>query len=445
MATMVLLWALLVFLPQTNCSLSTEGLLLNMSTILRQPFLYDIVDLDNKTKRVGYIQDLINELQLRMGFEYNYLIVPDGNYGAPIGNDTWNGMIGELYHGRADMIAADLTVNALRSEVVEYTVPFMRIDLGVVYKKPTVKFGVLAYMMPFSNRVWLVILGSLFVTSAALYFFGMFETNKDRFESVVSCLYFGLACLFAQGPEYYPKSISARTTAVAWWFFSLMMLTLYTSSLTAMLTVNRVQLPIETVEDLLDYPDFHYAVEPGQATNLAFKLTSYEPFQKMYQDMISRDTGFFIDYIGMERVRSRNDFAFIRESPYIDYDITFAPCDLEVIYSSASPKTGAGYGFAFSKGSPLADIFSAKILELVEDGTNAKIHKKWFVLRSQCSDKKKLAEEVSTINFKEIQGIFLTFGLGIAISFVLFGIRLARKAVQAKGCPETRFMRKKSR
>ncbi|XP_063719572.1 glutamate receptor 2-like [Symsagittifera roscoffensis] len=412
---------------------STKGLDLTISTIYDEPFLFEISCLENRTQRIGYIQDLINELQLRMGFEYKYVIVPDGNYGAPIGNDTWNGMVGEVYHGKADMAFADLTINAMRSEVVDFTVPFMRIDYGMIFKKPTVKFGIVAYLMPFSKKVWFTILGSLILVSITLYFFGLFcSSSNNQLENIGCCFYFSFACLFAQGPETYPKSLASRTATVSWWFFSLAILTIYTSSLTSMRTVNRATLPLRTIEDLLDYPDFHFAIEPGQAAELTFQTSTYEPFQRMYQDMISRDTGFYLMQEGMDRARSRNDFAFIVESPYIEYELTIAPCDLEVIFSTTSPKTGVGYGIAFPKGSPLTEVFSTKILELIEDGTIATIHRRWFVTRSQCSEKKKFAENVEVIVFKDIQGLFFTFGIGIVVAFVIFLVASVFKVAKTK-------------
>ena len=339
-------------------------------------------------------------------------------------------MVGELYYERVDMIAADLTINAARSEVVEFTSPFMQIDLGVVYKKPAATSNLLSYMLPFANEVWYTIFGCLLITSSCLYLFGVHNSRNDPLASVSACLYFGLACLFAQGPETYPKSIPSRVTAISWWFFSLMMLTLYTASLTSMLTVNKATLSIDTIDDLIGYEELHYAVEPGQATQWAFQSSSYEPFRKMYQNMASRDTGFFKAEEGMKRVRELNDFAFIRESPYIAYDLTFAPCDLEAVYSSENPNSGSGYGFAFPKGSSLASNFSAIILGLIEDGTMADIHTKWFTTRNQCSEEKKLASNVDTIGFTEIRGIFYTYSIGLGIALLFFGLKVIHRCYE---------------
>jgi len=433
---LILLFGILDF---TSCSSDSEIIagaeFLNITTVLREPFLFDLVDLDDNVKRVGYIKDLIEAMRLRVPFNYEFYLAPGGNYGAPDENGTWNGMVGEVLYGRADMAAADLTINAPRTALLSFSQPFMNVDLGVVYKKPSVQMDTLAFMLPFSKEVWAVIAGSLIASSSCLYVFGLYNSRDDPLASVTACLYFGLACLFAQGPETYPRSMASRVTAISWWFFSLMMLTLYTASLTSMLTVNRATLPIDSIEDLLNYEAFHYGIEPGGSTQYAFQNSKYAPFQMMWAEMTKRkDTAFYKGVDGVQRVRDRDDYAFIRESPYLEYDITFAPCDLELVFSSSSPKSGAGYGFAFPKDHPLARNFSVEVLRMFSDGTLADIHTKWFKTRSQCSEEKKLASFVDTIDFSEIQGVFFTFLGGIALSFVFFAIRLARSAREKTGC-----------
>ena len=44
----------------------------------------------------GYCADLAEMVARSVGFEYHIRLVADGAYGAPQGDGTWNGMIGEL-------------------------------------------------------------------------------------------------------------------------------------------------------------------------------------------------------------------------------------------------------------------------------------------------------------------------------------------------------------
>ena len=65
-------------------------------------------------------------------------LVKDGRYGS-VNPDTdeWNGMIGELIRGDADVAIAPLTVTLNRERVVSFTKPFMLTELAFVYKNPS--------------------------------------------------------------------------------------------------------------------------------------------------------------------------------------------------------------------------------------------------------------------------------------------------------------------
>ena len=77
--------------------LSQESMLsLNITTVIREPFLFDLVDLDNNSRRVGLIKDILDALSVRMNFTYEFYLSPDGNYGAPDADGIWNGMVGEV-------------------------------------------------------------------------------------------------------------------------------------------------------------------------------------------------------------------------------------------------------------------------------------------------------------------------------------------------------------
>ena len=96
------------------------------------------------------------------------------------------------------MAAADLTVTAHRSKVVSFSAPYTSMNLGFIYRKPKVNFDTLAFLMPFSIQVWILVLGCLFLTSVALYVFGRFSENKESMENAGSSFYFAVASLFCE-------------------------------------------------------------------------------------------------------------------------------------------------------------------------------------------------------------------------------------------------------
>lgn len=48
----------------------------------------------------------------------------------------WNGMVGELVRNEADMAIAPLTISLQRQTAIDFTMPFMRIGISIMIKKP---------------------------------------------------------------------------------------------------------------------------------------------------------------------------------------------------------------------------------------------------------------------------------------------------------------------
>ena len=92
---------------------------LRVTTIIEPPFAY----FDNKSetdpsKLTGYTIDFLKELSRLDGFEYELHFVRDGQYGG-IDETTgqWNGMIGEVQRGEADLALAPITLTSERAQV----------------------------------------------------------------------------------------------------------------------------------------------------------------------------------------------------------------------------------------------------------------------------------------------------------------------------------------
>ena len=66
----------------------------------------------------------------------SFFSVEDGFYGTKK-NGTWNGMVGDILKGKAEIAIAGLTITQQRSTVIDFSEPFMLIDLGIVISKHT--------------------------------------------------------------------------------------------------------------------------------------------------------------------------------------------------------------------------------------------------------------------------------------------------------------------
>lgn len=69
-----------------------------------------------------------------------------------------------------------------------------------------------------------------------------------------------------------PKALSTRIVGGIWWFFTLIIISSYTANLAAFLTVERMESPIDSADDLAKQTKIEYgAVEDG-ATMTFFKV-----------------------------------------------------------------------------------------------------------------------------------------------------------------------------
>lgn len=135
-----------------------------------------------------------------------------------------------------------------------------------------------------------------------------------------------------------------------WWFFTLIMISSYTANLAAFLTVERMDSPIESAEDLAKQTKIKYGALTGGSTTSFFRVKShsqqsffiietsqqdsnFSTYQKMWGFMDSQRPSVFTssNIEGVERVKkSKGGYAYLMESTSIEYTIE-RNCDLTQI------------------------------------------------------------------------------------------------------------------
>ncbi|VDK84212.1 unnamed protein product, partial [Cylicostephanus goldi] len=74
-------------------------------------------------------------------------------------------MIGEILRGEAEMAVAPLTVNFRRSEVVEFTKPFLSLGISILYRVPDDhQPDLFSFLNPLSWEIWMAILSAIGTT-----------------------------------------------------------------------------------------------------------------------------------------------------------------------------------------------------------------------------------------------------------------------------------------
>ena len=120
------------------------------------------------------------------------------------------------------------------------------------------------------------------------------------------------------------------------------MISSYTANLAAFLTVERMKLPIESAEDLSKQHEIKYGCYHGGATYDFFKGSKLSPYKQMWETMSKDATNFVkVGAEGVRRVKAEK-YAYLMESPSLDYEIT-KDCELTQIGGLLDSK---GFGIA---------------------------------------------------------------------------------------------------
>ncbi|XP_015232669.1 PREDICTED: glutamate receptor 1-like [Cyprinodon variegatus] len=422
--------------------------------------------LTGNDKYEGYIVELAAEIAKHVGYQYKLKIVSDGKYGArDPETKMWNGMVGELVYGKADLAVAPLTITLVREEVIDFSKPFMSLGISIMIKKPTKsKPGVFSFLDPLAYEIWMCIVFAYIGVSVVLFLvsrFSPYEWHAEDYEEgaepqtptqaaasngvqpsqtptqqnanqqspeqtnefgIFNSLWFSLGAFMQQGCDISPRSLSGRIVGGVWWFFTLIIISSYTANLAAFLTVERMVSPIESAEDLAKQTEIAYGTLDAGSTKEFFRRSKIAVFEKMWSYMKAADPSVFVKTTdeGVMRVRkSKGKYAYLLESTMNEYIEQRKPCDTMKVGGNLDSK---GYGIATPKGSPLRIPVNLAVLKLNEQATLDKLKNKWWYDKGECGSKDAARKDkTSALSLSNVAGVFyiLIGGLGLAMLVAL--------------------------
>ena len=219
----------------------------------------------------GLMIDLLGLIQNKLGFNYELYLVPDGKYGA-IDDATgrWNGMIGEVLYGHADMALGSVTINAQRSQVVDFTSPYGEVGIGMMISngnsaRPLIT---MEFLEPFGTSLWFAIVTTIFTILVALWFLdrktGEFYSKsrrlflerekkyfkrRQRVTLLESMSYTWSTLVHVPAGSGCPRSFSARFVAIFFAFAMIILSSTYTANLAANKVKDEAEPPITGIHD----------------------------------------------------------------------------------------------------------------------------------------------------------------------------------------------------
>jgi len=442
---------------------------MRITVVVGSQFLYSNDSESSDTSNLqGFCIDVLKELSKKTGIDYKIHLVKDGKYGA-LNKTTgqWNGMIGEVHRGEADIAVGPITLTSQRAEAVDFLPPFQRLELKFIVKrtfKTDQKYDAFSFFHPFDSTWYYAIFISGFSLASYLAFLSFLSpfsirgkfvqsvrydhakniiermksaqevpdlTNSERQllsersqakqgMGLNNALYLMWAGLFSQSPERVPQSISGKTIAVTWFFAATVFVSAYTAKVVTSVSLYDQEYDnIRTPEELLlqNTVAFGYAV--GTAVGHQVEVTESKIARQMYKSVSNQNDpqGYHLanESHALELVKA-GKYAWMSDSIGLDRLAVQSNCELRTV------PLGFGsiqYAFPIRKGYPFRKLLSDAMLELDANGFLDRKFWEYFSNLADCEYFGFIKPQSRQLTFTDLAGVFYVMMIGVGISMMV--------------------------
>ncbi|XP_015667495.2 glutamate receptor ionotropic, NMDA 2A [Protobothrops mucrosquamatus] len=378
----------------------------------------------------GFCIDILKKLSRTIQFTYDLYLVINGKHGKKINNE-WNGMIGEVVKKQAVMAVGSLTINGERSEVVDFSVPFVETGISVMVSRSNGTVSPSAFLEPFSASVWVMMFVMLLVVSAiAVFVFEYFSPvgynrnlaqGKDAHGpsfTIGKAVWLLWGLVFNNSvPVQNPKGTTSKIMVSVWAFFAVIFLASYTANLAAFMIQEEF---VDQVTGLSDKkfqqpyaysPPFRFGTVPNGSTERNIRNN----YKEMHAYMVKYNQKGVED--ALVSLKTGKLDAFIYDAAVLNYKAgRDEGCKLVTIGSGYIFAT-TGYGIALQKGSPWKRAIDLALLQFVGDGEMEELETLW--LTGICHNEKNEVMS-SQLDIDNMAGVFYMLAAAMALSLITF-------------------------
>ncbi|XP_030630001.1 glutamate receptor ionotropic, NMDA 2C [Chanos chanos] len=378
----------------------------------------------------GFCIDILKKLSRTIKFSYDLYLVTNGKHGKMV-KGIWNGMIGEVFYKRADMAIGSLTINEERSEIIDFSVPFVETGISVMVARSNGTVSPSAFLEPYSPAVWVMMFVMCLTVVAVTVFVFEYFSPVGYNRSLVSAkapggptFTIGKSVWLLWGivfnnsvPIENPKGTTSKIMVLVWAFFAVIFLASYTANLAAFMIQEQY---IDTVSGLSDkkfqkpqehYPPFRFGTVPNGSTERNIRSN----YPDMHTHMIKYNQKGVED--ALNSLKTGKLDAFIYDAAVLNYMAgKDEGCKLVTIGSGKVFAT-TGYGIALQKDSRWKRPIDLALLQFLGDGDTERLETVW--LSGICQNEKNEVMS-SKLDIDNMAGVFYMLLVAMGLSLLVF-------------------------
>ncbi|KAM4631450.1 uncharacterized protein grin2da [Polymixia lowei] len=378
----------------------------------------------------GFCIDVLKRLAKIVGFTYDLYLVTNGRHGKNIDGE-WNGMVGEVVSSRADMAIGSLTINEERSEVVEFSVPFVETGISVMVSRSNGTVSPSAFLEPYSPAVWVMMfVMCLSVVAVTVFIFEFFspvgynrslqsakKSGGSKF-TIGKSIWLLWALVFNNSvPVENPRGTTSKIMVLVWAFFAVIFLASYTANLAAFMIQEEY---IDTVSGLSDkkfqqpteqYPPLRFGTVPNGSTEENIRSN----YPNMHQFMIRNNQKGVEEAI--DNLKTGKLDAFIYDAAVLNYMARKDEGCKVMTIGSGKVFATTGYGIALHKTSRWKRPLDLALLQLVGDDEIDMLERLWL---SGICHNDKIEVMSSKLDIDNMAGVFYMLLVAMGLSLLVF-------------------------
>lgn len=224
----------------------------------------------------GYLIELWQMLATHLNLRFTVVPFFGRSFETMSSNGTWGGMLGELAHGRADVVLSWYELRSDRQTIVDYIdeVPVIEDHFAFYTRQMSAGFdqttlGILGSILgSVELSAWLLLLVFLLALSATLRMTLVLGRGEGEEPTALRqmtwgwCLLSSYRALTSQGWSKIPPSFSARIVTVSVWVLGILFHCIFTAELASHLTITTEVRPINSLMEVHERSSWIIAAPP---------------------------------------------------------------------------------------------------------------------------------------------------------------------------------------
>uniref|UniRef100_T1IWG2 Ionotropic glutamate receptor L-glutamate and glycine-binding domain-containing protein n=1 Tax=Strigamia maritima TaxID=126957 RepID=T1IWG2_STRMM len=382
-------------------SFKNFSLLVKLTSINLPPRI-DLVYKNNTLTMEGFCGELFSIFIANFNISFEVSLNKDKAFGILDADLKWNGMMGDVIYGIAD-IAPCVSTSRTRRDYLVFSPALYTVRMEIIHLKLNYYDWDFAFFLkPYNQTIWLTLAAiSLIIILSSFYtnyiFTGQsFSHCASGFSNeILLCWPIVLQSKLSVSPLY-----SIKFCLGIYLVFSLLILSIYTSLLTALFATSKMKIPFFSLEDMVYETDYLPVILRGSTIQDFFeKSFKNRPFVKVndategINNVVKRKAGFIMS-LEIASTMINNNCSFSLAPKYV-YTETIS--------------------LAYSKTFPHMEFFNTKLLELREHGIISAVHNRHIMVSLECLE----GNILHYTSFRQIIGPVVLFACGVLISIVV--------------------------